>query len=249
MGPAQSLAAASASSSKSHDAALASRSSPSSTGASSPILNMNDAVATELASTRRTIRDYELLSQGRPAYTVTRDKLNGKGRKRSSSGSASSHITGSGLVLREGEEWMDAMYTPTGERCTLKAISLDNIEARQRVEREIAIRSVLRPPAHPALAPIDAVFLVNEGIASHAGSNLMCVHMGVDNSKTTTMHRWLGESRKPWDIQSVFHQLASALAYLHSHHVAHRDLSLRTVLLSSEDETGVDATHGPWRPF
>ena len=208
---------------------------------SSPILSMNGAVATELASSRRTIQDYELLSKGRPAYTVTRDKVKSK--------KSPTSVTGSGFVLRAGEEWVDALYTPTGERCTLKAISLSNIDARQRVEREIAIRSVLRPPAHPALAPIDAVFLVNEGIPEHVGGNVMCVHMGLDNSKTTTMHRWLCENRKPWDVQSVFHQLASALAYLHSHHVAHRDLGLRTVLLSSEDETGSDATHGPWRPF
>ena len=44
------------------------------------------------------------------------------------------------------------------------------------------------------------------------------------------MADWLHAGKpKPWDVQSVFQQLLAAVAYIHSHQIAHRRLTLDSV--------------------
>ena len=48
---------------------------------------------------------------------------------------------------------------------------------------------------------------------------------------------WLsGGSPQPWDIQSVFQQLAGTLVYLHSHQIVHRSLSLDNILIGIQGD-------------
>ena len=45
-----------------------------------------------------------------------------------------------------------------GSKCVLKEMPMADDQIRKQIEREVAVRGMFRPPLHPAIAPLDAVF-------------------------------------------------------------------------------------------
>ena len=107
-----------------------------------------------------------------------------------------------------------------GNKCVLKEMPMADDEVRKRIEREVAVRGMFRLPS-PGIAPLDAVFY-------DKSTARMYLHYKLD--EVGSMADWLQAGKpKPWDVQSVFQQLLAAVAYLHSHQIAHRRLTLDNV--------------------
>ena len=108
-----------------------------------------------------------------------------------------------------------------GNKCVLKEMPMADDGVRKRIEREVAVRGMFRAPLHPGIAPLDAVFY-------DKSTARMYLHYKLD--EVGSMADWLQAGKpKPWDIQSVFQQLLAAVAYIHSHQIAHRRLTLDNV--------------------
>ena len=124
-----------------------------------------------------------------------------------------------------------------GNKCVLNELPMTDEGIRKKIEREVAVRGMFRPPLHPGIAPLDAVFYDNS-------TARMYMHYSLN--EVGTMADWLQAAKpEPWDIQSVFQQLFSALTYVHSHQIAHRNLSLDTVYVGIVG----DASGEMARPF
>ena len=124
-----------------------------------------------------------------------------------------------------------------GSKCVLKEMPMADDQIRKQIEREVAVRGMFRPPLHPAIAPLDAVFY---------DKNTARMYMHYQLEEVGTMADWLQAGKpKAWDIQSVFQQLLSAIAYIHSHQISHRRLNLETVYVGIVG----DATGELARPF
>ena len=110
-----------------------------------------------------------------------------------------------------------------GNKCVLKELPMTDEKIRKKIEREVAVRGMFRAPLHPGVAPLDAVFYDNS-------TARMYMHYKLD--EVGTMADWL-EAATPasWDIQSVFQQIFAALAYVHSHQIAHQNINLESVYI------------------
>ena len=115
-----------------------------------------------------------------------------------------------------------------GNKCVLKELSMGDQETRQRIEREVAIRGMLTEPVHPNIAPLEAIFYEKD-------IGKMYIHYGL--VEVGNLADWLkAGDPQPWDIQSVFQQLAGTLVYLHQHQIVHRSLSLDGVLIGIQGD-------------
>ena len=115
-----------------------------------------------------------------------------------------------------------------GNKCVLKELSMGDQETRQRIEREVAIRGMLTEPVHPNIAPLEAIFYERD-------IGKMYIHYGL--VEVGNLADWLAAGEpQPWDIQSVFQQLAGTLVYLHQHQIVHRTLSLDSVLIGIQGD-------------
>jgi hypothetical protein len=136
----------------------------------------------------------------------------------SSSSSTSKRAPGSSMLV--------AVHR--GAKCVLKELSMGDEMTRQRIEREVAIRGMFQEPVHPNIAPLEAIFYEQE-------LGKMYIHYRL--VEVGNLADWLSAGKpQPWDIQSVFQQLAGTLVYLHSHQIVHRCLSLDNILIGIQGD-------------
>ena len=115
-----------------------------------------------------------------------------------------------------------------GAKCVLKELSMSDEMTRRRIEREVAIRGMFQEPVHPNIAPLEAIFYEKD-------LGKMYIHYRL--VEVGNLADWLSGGRpQPWDIQSVFQQLAGTLVYLHSHQIVHRCLSLDNILIGIQGD-------------
>jgi serine/threonine protein kinase len=92
---------------------------------------------------------------------------------------------------------------------------------RARFENNILNRSGLQ---HSSIDPPIAVF--------EADSSLCYIQLPFHPKN---LDEWMRQGPKPWEIQSLFYQLALGIAYLHRSGVVHGDLCAKAVLVSSRN--------------
>ena len=163
----------------------------------------------------------------------SRDTNEREGETKSSSSSQSSTTTtrrssfsSSNSKRAPGSSMLVAVHR--GAKCVLKELSMGDEMTRQRIEREVAIRGMFQEPVHPNIAPLEAIFYEQE-------LGKMYIHYRL--VEVGNLADWLSGGRpQPWDIQSVFQQLAGTLVYLHSHQIVHRCLSLDNILIGIQGD-------------
>eukprot|EP00755_Sulcionema_specki_P008400 Sspe_Gene.40829::Locus_19724_Transcript_1_1_Confidence_1.000_Length_4075::g.40829::m.40829/K08796/BRSK; BR serine/threonine kinase len=118
-----------------------------------------------------------------------------------------------------------AVHKQTGRKVAVKiirkALLQDNIDAKQRVEREIKILRMVKHPyimqLHDVMQTSTHLFVVLEYLEGGEFLNYV-----ISNSMT------LAECFK------LFYQLIQAVSYLHKQNICHRDLKLENFLMDSE---------------
>ena len=131
------------------------------------------------------------------------------------------------LVLKEaiGSGAFGAVLKGTylGAEVAIKKIAEIQEDELIFIEREINLLSALR---HPNIVQFIGMCLSQEGI----------LHIVTEFIKTGDLWKRLKNSsiNIPWYIRiSLAHDIAAAMAYLHSHQIIHRDLKAKNILVDS----------------
>ena len=165
-------------------------------------------------------------STGLAGWVARRLSVRGGGTRRRASSSVPSDKSSKRSRNHNSASMLVAVHR--GNKCVLKELSMGDQETRQRIEREVAIRGMLTEPVHPNIAPLEAIFYEKD-------IGKMYIHY--DLVEVGNLADWLAAGApQPWDIQSVFQQLAGTLVYLHQHQIVHRSLSLDGVLIGIQGD-------------